>query len=1154
MIFSRNHHIYLVIFACLLGNSSATIAQICGNASDLSIDDISLKWSSADETANSHGQPFVADLDNDGSPEVIVTNEENGTLNILDGLNNGAYAAISQASPGAIDLGFKPFNTVAIANLGIGNHASIVVAGYTGTPDNPDYQISLWSYDGTIMVESWKKDLSTLTTSNADPGTIGIADFDGTGSLGAQIYFANVVLNADGTVYAQGTDLNWPTTIGYGSLALDVLDVEGNNDGVLELITAGKIWSVNAGSLTLLKDINDAIDADASIIGDYYVKTWRNAVPITESRVMISAADYDLDGNIELIFPGALGSSGTDATAIFQWDPENNEVKVFKTSNNHSRGAGRIAIGDTDGDGGMNALFVSGNTLYNLNENFQQQWNFTVTEGNTTGYGGVTLYDFNGDGKSEILYRDREYFKAFKDLGTTAQTILEAPCKSFTREEYPIVADINNDGQAEICFSCLANNATDATNASLETANTPLGSIRVYSASNGSRWQPTRGVWNQHAYMNVNIVADDLSIPTDQDLLISASTDCYDGTNGSANIPNTPYGSQNKPLNMFMSQAPLRGTNGCPSFALPDLAISNVSLDANATTPSTHLTVSFDLTNYGSVSVSGILPITFYAGDPTNTGATKLNTENYILSPLDKNSSVTISNMSVIGLGGDFDWTTEQLYVVINESGTAAPITQTSLAIPESTNQEHTYVSAAHPQNNVAPLTVSYDPFTITLNKIRDNLKCLADKPNNGEVQVYYDGSMGGSLETIFQEDFENNSISNLNSSNLTDPSGNWTASNEVTSGTTDFWGVGPGRQTNGKSFQVNNGENAIVLETKSIDIASYTGVEIDVDAYTNNTLDVSGPDKDEIKISYSIDGGAFQQISTGTNLLGAFSYKHISTSGLSGNTLEIKIEITNNDANEYTEIDNIIVKGTLPAVSTQHTETSGFEFLWYAGAVAGQTYTSVLHTGSSYTGMEDGTYTIRARYIAGNVLSAPLDVTVARNESPTDEVITVPTVVDVTDCQTPNGSLQALITRQSDGSDQTADYQFSWKLQSEGVTTIGSNFLLDDKNIGTYKVDATSTITGCTLEFRDANISTAITLPPTPTEADLVVQAVTDCNDLVSGGLNVDTSPVILGDNRATADVEGLGLAFEGDDDYVQLPNGLVSTLTDFTFEAWFK
>jgi hypothetical protein len=106
--------------------------------------------------------------------------------------------------------------------------------------------------------------------------------------------------------------------------------------------------------------------------------------------------------------------------------------------------------------------------------------------------------------------------------------------------------------------------------------------------------------------MNVNIVADDLSIPTDQDLLISASTDCYDGTNGSANIPNTPYGSQNKPLNMFMSQAPLRGTNGCPSFALPDLKITDFviagnggavnSITGNNNLLNTDLTVSFKIT------------------------------------------------------------------------------------------------------------------------------------------------------------------------------------------------------------------------------------------------------------------------------------------------------------------------------------------------------------------------------------------------------------------------------------------------------------------------------------------------------------------------------------------------------------------------------
>ena len=165
------------------------------DADDLSIDDISLKWSSAPGTANSHGQPFVADLDNDGSPEVIVTNEQNSTLNILDGIGNGTgfsdYDGITGGA--ALDLGFKPYNTVAIGDLdGIGpDYPSIVIAGYTGTLASPDHKISLWSYDGTNMVQSWIIDLEEVTGSldptlatNAAPGTIGIADFGG----GAKIY------------------------------------------------------------------------------------------------------------------------------------------------------------------------------------------------------------------------------------------------------------------------------------------------------------------------------------------------------------------------------------------------------------------------------------------------------------------------------------------------------------------------------------------------------------------------------------------------------------------------------------------------------------------------------------------------------------------------------------------------------------------------------------------------------------------------------------------------------------------------------------------------------------------------------------------------------------------------------------------------------
>ena len=143
---------------------------------------------------------------------------------------------------------------------------------------------------------------------------------------------------------------------------------------------------------------------------------------------------------------------------------------------------------------------------------------------------------------------------------------------------------------------------------------------------------------------------------------------------------------------------------------------------------------------------------------------------------------------------------------------------------------------------------------TLTLIKVSDNNKCDDAKPDNGEVQVYYDGSIGGSIETIYNENFEDNSISNLNSANLSDPSRNWSASGGNTSAITDRWGVGSGRQTSGKTFIVNNGTNVVTLESKSIDITSYSGVTIDVDAYTNNTLEVSGAGQDKVEVYYSID------------------------------------------------------------------------------------------------------------------------------------------------------------------------------------------------------------------------------------------------------------------------------------------------------------
>ena len=185
--------------------------------------------------------------------------------------------------------------------------------------------------------------------------------------------------------------------------------------------------------------------------------------------------------------------------------------------------------------------------------------------------------------------------------------------------------------------------------------------------------------------------------------------------------------------------------------------------------------------------------------------------------------------------------------------------------------------------------------------------------------------------------------------------------------------------------------------------------------------------------------------------------------SGLSGNTLKVKIEITNNDGAEYTEIDNISVTGTLPAIDTEHRESSGFEFLWYLGDVTAQgtDFTNpVVHTGSSYTGMAEGTYTVRGRYISGNCFSEALDVTIDLGETDAFSAWKVGNAQALTDCLNPNGIAAAgvwegpgvmewryrlTITR--------LNYEFTWYLRSEGVTALGTGYRLTNRTDADYSV-----------------------------------------------------------------------------------------------------
>ncbi len=119
---------------------------------------------------------------------------------------------------------------------------------------------------------------------------------------------------------------------------------------------------------------------------------------------------------------------------------------------------------------------------------------------------GSSVFDFNGDGAAEVVYNDECFFRIYD--GRTGKVYQRLDSQSPTRIEYPVVADVDSDGNAEIVFS--------GSNARSEKCGRPLGTmlngINVIGDPT-DRWISARRIWNQHAYHVTNVHEDGL-IPT----------------------------------------------------------------------------------------------------------------------------------------------------------------------------------------------------------------------------------------------------------------------------------------------------------------------------------------------------------------------------------------------------------------------------------------------------------------------------------------------------------------------------------------------------------------------------------------------------------------------------------------------------------------
>ncbi|HEU5289924.1 MAG TPA: FG-GAP-like repeat-containing protein, partial [Cyclobacteriaceae bacterium] len=665
-----------------------------------------LDFASDNETTNHFSRMVIGDLDRDGIPEIVTMNKYTRKLIILNG-NGGSIKYEAVMANGA-----EPEWEVAIANIDNDNCAEIFFltssttynAG-TGLGTPAAERSKIYVYDCQL---NFLYSTPSMPGNNNDPINFGLADFGGDGRV--EIYCKDEIFNAHTGARLRATTLSaadWGNRLNGGPVAVDM-----DGDGDLELVIGLTIYNVNPTATTL------TVMASRP---EYFVRNDYNAT---------SVADFNQDGYMDVIASGSAGCHANNTT-IFFWDVQNNILRTYSDQDGSiapapsnsgyedgwKNGTGRINIADLDGDGQLNLSYVSGKYLYALKEDMTRLWRKTIKE-ETSGYTGCTLFDFNGDGKSEIVYRDEQSLYIID--GTDGSTFNSQPCISRTNREYPIVADVDADGSTEICVTCGFNDAAAQANFNTTTYSR-YSHVRVFK-SQSEPWVPARRVWNQHGYFVVN-VNDNLTIPILQQSHMKqfSTTSCR---------PGDPVGPI-RPLNKFLNQSPFIDTNGCPAYLAPDLDYATAVTFIPPTCPSLDFQVQFTITNRGEVAISGNIPVSFYDSNPKYAGANKITTLTFAISDLDTNQPFVIDE-TITSNGSD------SLFVVLNDAGTSIPI-----SLPNTPYLECNY-------DNIRGIRISPLPVAITAMEVTPNQLCAV--PPTGSARAFI--PMGGGVENTADYDF----------------------------------------------------------------------------------------------------------------------------------------------------------------------------------------------------------------------------------------------------------------------------------------------------------------------------------------------------------------------------------------------------------------
>ncbi len=347
-----------------------------------------------------------------------------------------------------------------------------------------------------------EEDTSVPDTGGGPPG-------GDTGEEGENSVRDTQLQNCGVAVVSHEGELEWytETLIGCGGHAPAIADLDA--DGKPEILVGPYIYDGLTGTL----------EGSGNSFGAYSA--------YAEMGYMSFAADLDADGQQEVVagsslldrygneictidtdfddgFPAVADLDGDDlgeflvvgngAVRIFEHDC------TFKTEWPLAGGGngGPPTIADFDADTEPE-VGIAGATVYSVYEaDGTLLWSQPVTDTSSHATGS-SVFDFDGDGQAEVVYADEVALWVYE--GATGEVRLQdTEHTSRTLHEYPVIADVDADGHAEIIIGNGGGHH-----------GSQLGGLYVLGSADES-WRPNRQVWNQHAYSITNI-EDDLSIP-----------------------------------------------------------------------------------------------------------------------------------------------------------------------------------------------------------------------------------------------------------------------------------------------------------------------------------------------------------------------------------------------------------------------------------------------------------------------------------------------------------------------------------------------------------------------------------------------------------------------------------------------------------------